>query len=430
MPRKASTHVDDPLAVGQRIRSAREATGLSQRALSFPGCTTAYISRIEAGTRTPSLQILAEIGRRLNLSATFLATGEDDADQAYDPIVEADLDLRLTDSLDARARLEELAGGDTDPRTRARALARLGHLALDAGSHEEAIELLESALRVWPALDEEEPQVADSLGRAYALTSRYEEALAIFERRLQAAEERNDFVDTIRFSVLYANTLTDRGRFGHAEEVIGHALALADQSRDPVVRARLWWTQARLHTLQNNPVGAERYARLALAATELTEHLRYSAAVYQMLALLKNDQNDPEAALELLDQGTPLMDEGGNAFQQGLFLTERARALVGLGRLDEAEECSREALERFVGASPGDAARVLAILAEIRLARGDLEGAIEAYREAAEAAPVGARYKVESYSRLADLLRSADRTDEALDVLTAAVALQSDAVRD
>jgi transcriptional regulator with XRE-family HTH domain len=51
--------------------------------LAFPGCTVAYISRIEAGERTPSLQVLAELGQRLDVTAEWLARGikakDDDA---------------------------------------------------------------------------------------------------------------------------------------------------------------------------------------------------------------------------------------------------------------------------------------------------------------------------------------------------------------
>ena len=52
------SHVDDAAAVGRRLKEARLAAGLSQRQLSFPGCSAAYISRLEAGDRVPSLQLL------------------------------------------------------------------------------------------------------------------------------------------------------------------------------------------------------------------------------------------------------------------------------------------------------------------------------------------------------------------------------------
>ena len=55
------SHVDDPAAVGRRLKEARLAAGLSQRQLSFPGCSAAYISRLEAGDRVPSLQLLRKL---------------------------------------------------------------------------------------------------------------------------------------------------------------------------------------------------------------------------------------------------------------------------------------------------------------------------------------------------------------------------------
>src|SRR5579862_2959638 len=94
MPRRPSTHVDSPAAVGERLRAARLEAGLSQRDLSFDGCTAAYVSRIEAGARTPSYQILREFGNRLGVTADYLATG-DEGVVAADPLVEAEIALRM-----------------------------------------------------------------------------------------------------------------------------------------------------------------------------------------------------------------------------------------------------------------------------------------------------------------------------------------------
>jgi transcriptional regulator with XRE-family HTH domain len=76
--RERIPHVDDPVDVGRRLTEAREAVGLSQRELAFPGCTPAYISRIERGERVPSLQVLRELARRCEVSETFLAWGRSD----------------------------------------------------------------------------------------------------------------------------------------------------------------------------------------------------------------------------------------------------------------------------------------------------------------------------------------------------------------
>jgi transcriptional regulator with XRE-family HTH domain len=60
---------------GQRIKALRLERGLSQRDLSAPGMSYAYLSRIEAGERTPSLSALIELADRLETSALYLATG-------------------------------------------------------------------------------------------------------------------------------------------------------------------------------------------------------------------------------------------------------------------------------------------------------------------------------------------------------------------
>jgi transcriptional regulator with XRE-family HTH domain len=61
---------------GQRIKALRLQRGLSQRDLSAPGMSYAYLSRIEAGERRPSLSALIELAARLETSALYLATGK------------------------------------------------------------------------------------------------------------------------------------------------------------------------------------------------------------------------------------------------------------------------------------------------------------------------------------------------------------------
>jgi len=73
--RERIPHVDDPLAAGKRLAKARADAGLSQRALAFPGCSAAYISRIERGERIPSLQVLRELAERCGVSEAYLAWG-------------------------------------------------------------------------------------------------------------------------------------------------------------------------------------------------------------------------------------------------------------------------------------------------------------------------------------------------------------------
>lgn len=89
LKRPRTPHYDDPVAVGLRLHTAREAAGISQRELAFPGCSAAYISRIERGERIPSLQVMRELARRIGISESRLAYGRERIDVAVRDAVEA-----------------------------------------------------------------------------------------------------------------------------------------------------------------------------------------------------------------------------------------------------------------------------------------------------------------------------------------------------
>ena len=65
-------------AVARRVKNRRVELGLSQRALEVPGVSFAYISRIESGSRTPSLRALTRLAERLDCTALYLLTGHED----------------------------------------------------------------------------------------------------------------------------------------------------------------------------------------------------------------------------------------------------------------------------------------------------------------------------------------------------------------
>lgn len=69
------SHTDSLKTMGRRIRELRETRGLSQRQLAFPGCSAAYISRLEAGDRRPSIQLLHRLALRLYTPTIYLSHG-------------------------------------------------------------------------------------------------------------------------------------------------------------------------------------------------------------------------------------------------------------------------------------------------------------------------------------------------------------------
>lgn len=422
VPRRKLTHVDDPKAVGKRVRAARTAAGLTQRQLAFPGCTAAYISLIEAGTRVPSYQILREFGRRLGVWAEYLATGSNDTAEE-DPLFDAELAARLGDRESARAAYERIIADNLTPDLVARAQLGLGLLAFDAGEHEQAIELLEEGLAD-PAAGAATAVAADRLGRAYALTGRFEEALALFKRYLAAAKERNDPLDVTRFATVLANTQIDRSDYSAAENTLSEILDQAVAAADPADRAFVYWTQSRLHSSQNEPELAARYVRLAISLLEETEHTRYVANARLMAAMLENDQGHSSEALELVDQAEPMVRATGNRYEMGHLELERARAELGLGHREEAGSRVLGSLP-LLATNPNNAGRAYAVAASVFRELGDEAKALELYEMAIGSFPPHDRRAAEAYGAMAEIAKAAGRKDEALEYLERALAIRT-----
>jgi tetratricopeptide (TPR) repeat protein len=425
VPRQKSTHVDSPAAVGDRLKEARVHSGLSQRQLAFAGCSPAYISRIESGDRIPSLQILRELGKRLGVTEDYLATGQIGA-RSVDGVQEADVLLRLDEPEDARRLYERALADASGPQERAEALVGLGQLAFRQGEPRAAIDKLEDALNLYAGEEADYPTAADSLGRAYAMVGELESAIALFERCLTQVEERGDQLEILRFSVLLGYALIDTGNFGRAEELLGHALAVGKDFSDPIIRARLYWSQSRLHAERNDSETAARYARRALAILELTENTHYTARAHQLLAHIELDRGQPEEALRVLQEGWPLLEHTGNPLERAQYRLEEARALAKLGEKEDAAALAMQISGVISSAHPEDAARSYTVLAGVYEDLGEGSRARELYELAAEILRPNNpnRYLIHVFARLADLAESEGRKDEAFEYLKKAVGMQ------
>jgi tetratricopeptide (TPR) repeat protein len=424
MPRQKSTHVDSPAAVGERLKEARGRAGLSQRQLSFSGCSPAYISRIESGDRIPSLQLLRELGRRLGVSEDYLATGTADRGVRGAELAQAEVALRL-DELDAAEGLfEQILGSAVTDAEKAEAHAGLGQLASRRGNPREAIRFLERARGMTDRMMR--AAVAEALGRAYAMVGELESAIGVFQAALDEADAREDDIETMRFAVLLASALIDSGNLGRAEELLGRALALGDKSQDPLVRARLYWSQSRLHAERNDQDTAADYARRALEILLLTEDTYRTARGHQLLAHIELDRGNADEALILLERGWPLLERSGNKLERAQYRLEEARALAMLNRSEEAAALAMQVSGLISDAAPEDAARSYTVLGSVYEELGESSRAREVYELAAELLEPRNpnRFLIEVYAKLADLAEAEGRKEEAYDYMKKAVGQQ------
>ena len=434
MKKQKTRHVDDPIAAGRRLREARERAGLSQSQLAGDACTPAYISRLELGQRVPSIQLLRQLQHRLGVSADFLATGavSGGGRGGGSTLLDAEIALRLDDGETARRLFEAvLAEHHEDRSTRSEALAGLGRLALRDGSYAEAIELLTEAIEVSGVDAVELPGIAESLARAYGAVGEPSPAIALLERCVEKYADSTDALQYIRFASMLGYALTDNGDLREAERVVAHALTRGHGVVDLHARARLYWSQSRLLAEQARPAAAERYARKTLETLRVTEDNHSIAQAIEMLAHICLELGRAREALDLLDEGEPLIRGTGTPPEVAHYRLERARALAALGDHEEAASLAMQLAGQLAETQPVARGRAYLLVADLFAELGHPARAQELYELAInclEEHPPS-KHLVAAYRALAELLKRNGDRDAALELLERALEAQTAAPR-
>jgi transcriptional regulator with XRE-family HTH domain len=419
--------------IGERLRRLRVQAGLSQRALAEPGVSYAYVSRIEAGSRQPSVKALRKLARKLGVSVEYLETGVDLAPREDRELRlrEAELELRLSeDTKDAEQRLRELldeAEQAGDAATAIDARRMLGLAALRRGEHAGAIAQLEQVVDSGAVSAAGQPEVYATLARAYTGGGHSQRAITLLERCLAEVEEisPDDAATYARFAIFLSYALSDFGELGRAREVLAEAIERASVITDPYMQVRLYWSQARLAAAEREPREALDNLRRAIALLESTEDRRQLGRAHLLYAEVLTYAGEANEAGPHLGLAVSLL--GAHPDREDLYWLrrEQARRAAELGDGDEAIARAREALDLIAGDDPYDEgmaswalAAGLSVNGQIDEAHGIFAEAVRlltdqgAWREATEVARAWGR-----------ALRAAGRDADAAGVLDQAASL-------
>ncbi|HVD50186.1 MAG TPA: helix-turn-helix domain-containing protein, partial [Gaiellaceae bacterium] len=330
--------------IGQRLRRLRHERGLSQRELASPGVSYAYISRIEAGARRPSVKALRMLAKKLGVSADYLETGSEirESDERELRIADSELELRLAEKPgDAERKLAQLrdeavAAGDAVAASRAN--VALGLAAAAAGRNADAIERLESGLELSPVTSSGRPDVYATLGRAYAATGRPDKSVELFERCLTEVSEDapEDLSAQVRFTTYLSYALTDLGDLERAQQVLDSALAQADAMTDAYSRVRLYWSLARLADLQHHPAAALDYIRRAIALLDVTDDTLHLARAHLLCGSILMSQDRAADAGRHFDLAEQLFGAHPEPEDIANLYTDQAKRAIALGEGDDA----------------------------------------------------------------------------------------------
>ncbi len=424
-PRLTQDTTQPQESVGIRLHRLRLERGLSQRDLAAPGVSYAYISRIEAGARQPSVKALRKLAAKLSVSVEYLETGSDLSSGDERELRLTDLELRLRLDEDGvqlsniEAILDEsLACGDMSAATRAR--TTLGLAAAREGDNSNAIAHLEHALDSGLITSAARPDVFATLGRAYADSGDPRKAVELFERGLAETtqEAPDDYAAQVRYATYLSFALTDLGELERARRVVQDAIDRTQSAADPYTRVRLYWSLGRIAHEQGRPAAALEHFRHAVAMLEMTEDTLHLARAHMSVAgsaIITGDLDDAFSNIELAERLLGARPEPGD-----LAVIRRMEADLAVARGDgeEAVDRGREAVIAAGSQFPNQSGLALAAVAA-GLALSNDPSADAHYREAVSLLERhGTRRErndvLRAYGRY---LRAQGRDHEALDVL-------------
>lgn len=339
--RPASDRPRTPSPLGRRIREARQALGLSLKAVAGKDFSRAFLNQVELGRAQPSTHTLRIIAHRLQQPIEYFLEDPGDSTAAIElALAEAEMDLLRGES----GRAESLINGvlrrpiPIELRTRARlilagALMRLGRIDEAQPILEEAIKTAERA--GWhPMLVE----LYDRMGSLHYLKRHPHAAGQWFDRALQHYD--------------------------------------AAELTDPVLKARLLGHRANLHYVAGQPVEAISAYESAITSAEQVLDMPALAGIYEGLALSFQQTGQYPRALTYAQKGLRIYETLRDVRMAAQLRHNMGDMLLQQGRFPEAERLFKEGAEHL--RRIGDHERLPHLvtgMAETALEANDLERA-------------------------------------------------------
>ena len=379
--------------LGERLREARVASGLSQAQLGAPYFTRAHVSAIELGKIRPAMRSLEHLARKLGKSPSYFL---DDVD-AERGRKERELELTaiaglltFAEAAEALRRIEKIADGEGLTVRETCRLRLYEGTALDLLHRgRDAIKALTVAQRLArelrdPAL---ERAATYQLAVATRVAGNAREARAMLEelvRRLETAKPPDELL-RLRALITLGGCAQDLGEPQAATTYYHRAL---EWSKDIGDLSRITFIHQGLgnayRALGDHDAAAGYYQR-ALASAELGKDLVGVLIMHNALAVLAADAGRIDAAFAHVSRAIEIANVSGPAaYLAHCFVT---RAEVALKAKDtqlarqSAEEAVATATERGQEADRAIAGAAL-VLAELDLRDGDATRAERRLREA------------------------------------------------
>ncbi len=422
----------DPAVLGERLRSARVASGLTQRELGAPEASVAHVSRIEAGARRPGLALLGAMAGRLGTTPRVLLLGASAGEAEEVGLALTFVELALEGG-DVAAALER--SGIVLERARSVARADLLHRALLAhgralesnGRLEEAIEVLDDLVGL------------DGTGLTWArggialcrctrewgdLARAIDTGETVRARLTAAGLDGTD--ESVQLTVTLASAYHERGDVAFAARLCRDAVRRAETTGSPTARASAYWNASMVVAESGDVSEALPMAERALALLSEGSDSRNVARLRSVLATLQLAGDPPQldaAEENLVRADAELRSSSASPVDVARNTLSRARVSLLRGDPRDAVDLASLAHGEVEGMAPLLAADALSVQGQALHLLGD-PAAVDRYRSAVLVLTgIGAdRSAARLWYDLGTLLEASGETAEALDAFRRAAA--------
>lgn len=433
-PRQAELlQAADPAELGQRIKNARLARGLTQTELAGDDVSTGYVSRIESGLRRPNAKVLTQLATRLGTTVEELLGAASPAaesqvrlalDFAELALETGDTAAALDQSADALEQAEEHSLTELVERghfVHARALESLGHM-------DDAILELEPLVKRTGS-GRMRLTAGIALSRCYRESGDLHRAVEVADRLLEEIEdtplEATD--EAIQLTATLAGAHYVLGDMGQAIRVCRSAIARAEELGSPVARASAYWNASMFEADRGALPDALSLAQHALTLLHDGGDARNLARLRLEIGRMQLEIRPPQ-----IDEAYANLLQASQEFEHtSASQIDRIRAELGLaeakllsGRADEALTAAVALYRSTWEQHPVSAANAKLLEGQAWAAAGDMRSSVAAYQQAVMLLTgVGADRSVANlWYHLARLLEEAGEQEEAIKAYRSAAA--------
>jgi tetratricopeptide (TPR) repeat protein len=341
--------------LGERLRTLRVNSGLTQTDLSGERFSKEYVSQIERGKTRPTQETIEWLAQRLGVDPGFLASGvsADERGRIETGLARAEALNENHEYKDALAEYQKVAGsvvGIASPELEVRHLTGEAWALMRSGEVKPAVKLLTrvQAIVEDPLFsDVDRADVLFRLGACRVELSSIQTAIGLFNEALTLAERSGFPCDRLRAEIFNWRSRCYRRQrdFEAAREDVERALELAEALGDPREVARVYFFASLVAERQGNWVLARTYAEQAKAQYEEIADRATLGKVLNNLGGLNFLLGKPEDAIAQLNESFKVLLEYGTEADAARAVSSLAQVNLRTGQVEPAEHQARQALQ-------------------------------------------------------------------------------------